>query len=193
MAGVFYDEQRSREILYPDYEMLKETFYIYKDSNDNSMKSGEVSSYNGKKIGVTNDSKMINALEVWKADTNAGIETVQFEALEDCAEAFNEHEIDGFVSADNIVSGYTGISPVEMIGRVPYYICVSNLRDDLLNELNSALALINGQDSVYLSNLKNKYSADTSISIFFVQTGKRLDEYSSTDYSWLSGTLSSLL
>lgn len=172
MAGVSYDGQRSREILYPDYEMLKETFYIYKDSNDNSMKSGEVSSYIGKRIGVTNDSKMVNALEQWKADTDSEIEMVQFDDLEACAEAFNEHEIDGFVSADNIVSGYTGISPVEMIGRVPYYICVSKQREDLLDELNSALSLINGQDSVYLSNLKNKYSADTSISIFLSRQEK---------------------
>ena len=166
LSGVSYQEERAEEVLYSDYEMLKETFYIYKDSGDTTIRSGDISSYEGKRIGVVDDAKMINSIYAWASRNHAGITVVCFTDLDACADAFNHGQIDGFVSADNIVSGYSGISPAEMIGRMPYYICVSKTRPDILEELNSALSLINGQDSVYLAGLKNKYSADTSISIF---------------------------
>ncbi len=172
LAGVSYDETRSKEVMYPDYDMLKETFFIYKDSNDTSMQSGKISSYDGKKIGVVDDSKMTTCLEKWKEENHANVTTMAYQDLESCAKAFNAHEIDGFVSADNIVSGYTGISPVEMIGKLPYYVCVAPGEKDVLEHLNTALSLINGQDSSFITELKNKYSADTSISIFLSKQEK---------------------
>ena len=51
MAGVAYSEDSKEQVLFPQQDMLKETFYIYKDSDDNSMKSANIASYKGKKIG----------------------------------------------------------------------------------------------------------------------------------------------
>ena len=169
MAGISYNEEREGKVLYSDYEMLEETFYIYKDSNDTSLKSGEYAAYKGKKLGVVEGGKMSSYLDEWISSNNVEAEVVTFENLEACAQAFNNREIDGFVSADNIVSGYSGISPVEMIGKLPYYFCVSNEKSDLLEELDSALSLIKGQDALFLTELRNKYTADTSISIFLTK------------------------
>ena len=166
LAGVAYSEKRSSEICYPDYEMLKETFYIYKDIENTSMKSGESATYSGKKIGVVNDPKMVSCVKKWREENQADIELVYYADLEGCAEDFNKHKLDGFVSADNIVSSYSGITPVELIGREPYYLGVAKGSQDLLKELNTALSIINGQDSLYLDTLRNKYSADTSVSVF---------------------------
>lgn len=169
LAGVSYDEKRAEEVLFSDHEMLKETFYIYKDSSDTSIQSGDASSCDGKKIGIVDDAKMVECINEWVTENHVNLTLVPFRNLDDCAKAFNHHEIDGFVSADNIVSGHSGISPVEMIGKVPYYICVSKNRPDILSELDSALAMINGTELGFLSNLNKKYAADTSISIFLSQ------------------------
>lgn len=166
LAGVAYSEERTSQISYPDYEMLKETFYIYKDIENTSMKSGEPATYSGKRIGIVNDPKMISSVKKWREENQADIELVYYADLEECAEDFNRHKIDGFVSADNIVSSYSGITPVELIGREPYYLGVAKTSQDLLKELNTALSIINSQDSVYLDTLRNKYSADTSVSVF---------------------------
>ena len=67
MAGVAYSKDREDLISYPDAEMINETFYIYKDENDNSMQCGNISSYHGKKIGtLKNDQRMTTSLEKWK-------------------------------------------------------------------------------------------------------------------------------
>lgn len=190
MAGIAYEEDRSQEILYSDYEMLKETFYIYKDSKDSSMQSGRFDTYAGKRIGVVAEEKMTRCLENWIEENRVAAETVTYPNLQACAEAFNAHKIDGFVSADNIVSGISGISPVEMIGKVPYYLCVAKGETDTLAELNAAMSLINGQDLEYLAHLKNKYSADTTISIFLSKQEKDwLDNHTQLRVGYLDNYL----
>lgn len=166
MAGVSYEKEREKQIFYSKYEMLEETFYIYKDANDETMRSGEIASFSGKKIGVINNSKMISCIKKWKQDNHANIKIMYYQDLDACAAAFNKHKIAAFVGADNMVSTYTGISPIEKIGKEPYYICISKDRSDLLEELNAAVSIMNSQDSLYLETLRNKYSADTSIQVF---------------------------
>lgn len=65
-------------------------------------------------------------------------------------------KIDAFVSADNIVSSYTGVFPVEKLGKEPYYLAVAKGHKNLLNELNMSLSVIDGQDGLFLNELKNE-------------------------------------
>lgn len=167
MAGVAYSSDRVQKISYPDSEMLNETFYIYKNDTDDSMKCGDIDSYKGKKIGtLKNNQRMTVALEKWKRRNDAQIEIVYYDSLEECAGDFNDKKIDGFVSADNVVSSYSGISPVEKIGKQPFYICVAKKRPDILSELNMAVTIINEQDLNDLDDLKNKYYTETTVSVF---------------------------
>lgn len=166
MAGVSYSSERTAQISYPDYDMLKETFYIYKDSSDTSMKSGEYDSFAGKKIGTVNIPRMTSSLEEWKEENKADIEIEYYEDISECAEDFNAGEIDGFVSADNIVSSYNGITPVEIIGKEPYYLAVAKNRSDLLEELNESLTVMNEQNAFYLDELRSKYSTESSVDVF---------------------------
>lgn len=167
MSGIAYSEERTRLINYPSTEMLNETFYIYKDEADSSMQCGEISSYKGKKIGIVkNDQRMALALTSWKEDYGADLEIVTFDDFSECASAFNEKKIDGFVSADNVVSSYSGITPVEKIGKQPYYLCTARNRVDLLNELNMAISIVNEQDAMVIDELKSKYYTETTVSVF---------------------------
>ena len=167
LAGVSYKQEREQEISYPAMEMINETYYIYKDEEDASIEWGNIESFSGKKIGLSGQNEqMAEKLKIWKEENHADIEVLFYDTMEDCAEAFNQEKIDAFVSADNVVSSYTGIVPVEKIGKEPYYLCVSKNRKDLLEKLNTALAIMNEQDAVELAELHNKYSAETTVSVF---------------------------
>lgn len=167
MAGIAYSEDRASQISYPDSEMLNETFYIYKNDSDDSMECGNISSYQGKKIGtLQNDQRMTSVLQNWKDNNQAEIEIVSFLDLSECADAFNVGRIDGFVSADNVVSSYSGITPVEKIGKQPFYLCVAKERTDLLGELNMAVPIVNEQDAADLDELRSKYFTETTVSVF---------------------------
>ena len=170
MAGVAYSEDRVDQIGYPDSEMLNETFYIYKDTDDSSMQCGDIASYSGKKIGTfKGDQRMTAALEQWKARHRADIEIEYYSDLTECARVFNEQQIDGFVSADNVVSSYSGITPVEKIGKQPFYLCIAKERENLLSELNMAMSIMNEQDAVEVDELRNKYYTETTVSVFLSQ------------------------
>ena len=177
MAGVSYSNERAGHVSYPDYDMLKETFYIYKDSRDTSMKSDEYDTFAGKKIGTVNTQRMTSRLEEWAENNQADIEIRYYQDISECAEDFNAGKIDGFVSADNIVSSYSGITPVEIIGKEPYYLAVAKDRTDLLAELNEALTMIHQQNAFYLDELQSKYSAESSVNIFL----------SSQEQEWMEG------
>ena len=170
MAGVAYSEDRVDQIGYPDSEMLNETFYIYKDTDDSSMQCGDIASYSGKKIGtLKGDQRMTAALEQWKARHRADIEIEYYSDFTECARVFNEQQIDGFVSADNVVSSYSGITPVEKIGKQLFYLCTAKEREDLLSELNMAMSIMNEQDAVEVDELRNKYYTETTVSVFLSQ------------------------
>ena len=140
MAGISYDDDRVNSMLFPEYEMINETFYIYKDTDDTTIKFGNIDSYAGKKIGVVNnDKRMMTALEDWAKEKQADIQIQYYDSLESCAADFNQKNIDAFVSADNVASSYTGISPVEKITE---------------------------QDTLDVDELHKKYSAESSVTIF---------------------------
>nr|WP_288731101.1 transporter substrate-binding domain-containing protein [uncultured Anaerobutyricum sp.] len=166
LAGVAYTKERSKLIDFPDYDMCQETFYIYKNASDNSMQCGNISSYSGKKIGVVRNSMMSSYLNTWFTKTHAKADVIYYDDFSDCSSDFYNKKIDAFVSADNIVSSYTGVFPVTKLGKEPYYLAVAKGHTNLLNELNMSLSLIDGQDGLFLNELKNKYSSDTSVNVY---------------------------
>lgn len=166
LAGVAYTKERSQLIDFPDYDMCQETFYIYKNASDNSMQCENISSYSGKKIGVVKNSMMASYLNTWFSKTHARADIVYYDNFADCSSDFYNKKIDAFVSADNIVSSYTGVFPVEKLGKEPYYLAVAKGHKNLLNELNMSLSIIDGQDGLFLNELKNKYSSDTSVNVY---------------------------
>lgn len=166
LAGVAYTMDREKLINYPDYAMCQETFYIYKNSSDDSMECGNISSYSGKRIGTVKNSMMSSYLIKWIKENHADAQVVYYDTFSDCSSDFYNKKIDAFVSADNIVSSYTGVFPVEKLGKEPYYLAVSKKQKALLNELNITLSVIDGQDGLFLNELKNKYSSDTAVNVY---------------------------
>ena len=167
MAGIAYTDERAQEILYPEHEMLNETYYIYTDTESSDIRCGEISTYAGKRIGIIDsDKRMLAALNKWVEKTQADVVVVSYDDFEQCASDFNDRKIDAFVSADNIISGYCGVAPIEKIGKEPYYLCVTKHREDILEELNMALSVIEEQDALDFDAMRNKYSTETTVSVF---------------------------
>ena len=169
MAAISRSHDREMQLLFPDESMLEETFYIYKSISDTSMVCGDIGSYAGKKIGTTEENKLASRLENWVKENHVDCEIVYYDRFSECMKAFHARQIDGFVSADNIVSGYFGIGPVEKIGKEPYYLCITPKREDLLKDLNAALSILTEQDRQYLTEMQNRYAVDSSINLFLTK------------------------
>lgn len=166
LAGVSDPEHRSDEVNFPDTEMLQETFYIYKRNNDSTIQYNDLSSCSGKTIGLTHSKNMVKRLQAWVEQNQVDVNVTYFDTNTDCISALYQGTVDAIVSADNIVSNYTGLFPVFKIGKEPYYLCTAKNRTDLLGQLNNAIPMIEEQDSSFMTKLRLEYSVDTAVSTF---------------------------
>lgn len=166
MAGVSRSDSREEEVLFPYTSMLSETFYIYKNVSDKTMSGGDYPSFSGKSIGVVNGSSAKTAFESWQAKNECATQEVAFGSVKECYEAFQRGEIDGFVSADNVVNGYSDIQPIEIVGKEPFYLAVSKQRTDLLSQMNAVLPLLNSLDRSFLADLQSRYAVDTAVNSY---------------------------
>lgn len=190
MAAISRNEEREDQILFPEESMLEETFYVYKSISDTSMVCGDMGSYAGKKIGTTTESKLSSRLENWVQANHLDCEIVYYDRFSECMKAFHARQIDGFISADNVVSGYFGIGPVEKIGKEPYYLCVTKTREDLLKDLNTTLTILTEQDKQYLAEMQNRYAVDTSINLFLTKAERSwIEKHDSITVGYLKNYL----
>lgn len=166
MAGVSRAGHNSSEVLFPSASMLNETFYIYKGVNDASIESGNVATLSGKSVGVVSGSSSEVHFDEWLAGNSCGALKKSFSSFDQCKAAYQQGQIDAFVSADNLVYSLSGVQPIEIVGKEPYYLAISKNRPDLLAQANVALPVMNSLDRGFLSELQSRYAADTSVNAF---------------------------
>ena len=100
----------------------------------------------------------------WVRNHQIDVEIIEFDSFDQCNEAFFENRLDGIVATDNNVSSEAAMTPVTKIGEEPYYLAVSVSRPDLLQELNEALAMMNGVEPYALETLQYTYFGNTLVS-----------------------------
>lgn len=154
MAGVSKLEEREEFLLFPDYEMGIEGYYLYKHEEDTEIVGNNPASLSGKRIGVIKNTTMADSLRKWLTEHPVDAEIIEFDGFEAEQAAFDRWEIDAFVEMDfNISTGY-GRAPVVKVGELPYYLAVTECRPDLLAELNAALVKLNEVEPYFRQNLQ---------------------------------------
>ena len=154
MAGVSKLEEREGFLLFPDYEMGIEGYYLYKHEEDTEIIGETLSTFSGKKVGAIKNTTMADSLRKWLSEHPVDIEIIEFDGFEAEQMAFDCREIDAFVEMDFNISTGSGRAPVVKVGELPYYLAVTKERPDLLAELNSALATLNEVEPYFRQNLQ---------------------------------------
>lgn len=163
MAGVSKLEEREDYILFPDYEMGIEGYYLYKHEEDTGITNTDPASLSGKRIGVIKNTTMADSLRKWLAAHPVGAGIVEFDGFEAEQAAFDRWEIDAFVEMDFNISTGSGRAPVVKVGELPYYLAVTRYRPDLLAELNEALAKLNEVEPYFKQNLQYERKAGHTV------------------------------
>lgn len=157
LSDVSYTEERAKKILYPSTPMGQEMYYIYVDSRKKDITSGDLTSLNGKRIGITADSVQEKIFDTWAKQRGINAEIVGLDCSEnESLQRMLKGEIDAFITLD-AYGDAKSLTPVAMIGSSDFYFAVSGSRPDLLSELDAALLEIESQDRYYAQNLYNEY------------------------------------
>ena len=161
LADVSYKPEREEFLSYPDLPMGSETYYIYIHAGNDELRPDDLSSFNGKRIGVNKGSVQAGFLQDWADKNGLTIEIVPLTTEQN--ESNNmliRGALDGLADIYS-VNADEKIFPACRIGSSDYYYAVTKSRPDILAELNRALASIHEEDPYFNERLSETRISDS--------------------------------
>ena len=111
LPGVARTGTHESDVNFPSVSMLSETFYVYKRNTDESIRVGQASSLDGKRVGVVEASNAASVLDKWLANEKVKVKKVVYSSTADLKKAWSKDEVDAIVSSDNVVFDLEGVVP----------------------------------------------------------------------------------
>ena len=163
LAGISYTEERAEEMLFSDLPMSEEKYYIYVDAENTDLTAADMSSFDGKNIGVLKDHIPETVLSEWEEKYGLHLNHINISSNDEIMDKMESHEIDCFVSIEESRWEELHISPVTNIGQSEVYFAVSKNRPDIKEALDSAMRRIKDENPFYTDDLYRRYlSAQSS-------------------------------
>lgn len=156
LSDVSYKEEREQYMFFSDLPMGTEAYYIYIDADNRDIRSDDLSTFNGKKIGVNKDSIQETFLKQWAEKNEVSPKIVPLTCSEDeSMEMITKGEIDGLATVYTFDFSKE-VLPVSRIGGSDYFYAVNKKRPDLIKELNTAMAEIQDEDPYFNEKLSKQ-------------------------------------
>jgi len=188
LAGLARKEDRIPVIGYPDAVMGSESYYLVKYDEDTDI-TADPATLNGCRIGVL-DSAMVDALKQYLDDNHVNAEIVTYPDYTQLFSAFDSHSINVLAAESDGAHGREHSEVLCVFGSSDYYLCTSISRPDLLQELNTAQALLAAEEPNYLSSLSSRYYSVSVTARAFSQAEREwIDTHSSLNVGYLENYL----
>lgn len=166
MSDVSYKEERTAGMLYASLPMGTEMYYVFISPENAEISAEDLSSLNGKKIGVTKDSIQKDLFLNWEKLHGVRAELVELtNTEEESLQLLKDASIDAFITLD--AYGETAAAvPVCKIGSSDFYFAVNKARPDLLAELDAAMNRIQDENKYYNEQMYEKYLRGTGATMY---------------------------
>ena len=177
MSDVSYTEERAKNMLFPDYPMGSEDYYLFIAQGNGEISSSDYTTLNGKRVGVNRDSIQAGFYRDWAERHGIRAELIELTTSED--ESLNmleTGELDAYVTVDSFTDPERA-EPVCKVGSSDFFFAIGKDRPDLLAELNDALSSIQDEDRYFNQQMFERYIRTAGTNAFL--TPDELD--------WLSG------
>lgn len=136
LSNVPYRQGEPSHILFPRLSMGREEYHILVHENQRVENMGTPESLSGMRIGVQAGSNIELALKNFVAENRINCEIVPVRTAFSRIEMFRHHRLDALASFDyNMMDG---VKSIINFGGTSLYLCVTESRPDLLEEMNRA-------------------------------------------------------
>ncbi len=160
LSDVSYSEERASEILYSSLPMGTEAYYIFVSPNNQDITAKNLSSLNGKRIGVTRNSIQKKLFTEWAMVRGIKAEIVEVTDAEEVSLKKLGSSFDAFITMD-FHGAARNVVPICKIGSSDFYFAVSKNKPELKAELDNALNRIQDENQYYDQQLHDKYLNNT--------------------------------
>ena len=171
MGNISYTEERAQDILYATLPMGTEVYYLFVSPTSHDIVMEDISSLNGKKVGVAKGSIQSELFRDWTKTHGVQPEIIELTSTEDESLGLLGTQLDAFVTMD-IERDSDNAEPFWKIGSSDFYFAVSKTRPDLLVELNTAMSRLQDENKYYNQKLHDKYLGSTEVNLFLTDKEK---------------------
>ncbi len=190
LCGVSISDERKEEMLFPSSSMGTDQYYLYKNGDDNSITISDLSSFDGKKIGLVKNNRLSDFTLDWINGNNVDVETVYFDSLDSLNNALSNNEIDLIAQTINNASNLPNVATVTKLGEEPFYVAINADRSDLLNEFNDAYNVLNSIDPFLIQDLGYKnYGSSVITNNITLEEKEYVNSHSSLTIGYLNNYL----
>ena len=163
MGGISYAEERSTSVLYSELPMGEDRYYLYVNPSDTDISVSDLTTLNGKRIGLLPDSLAAMRFCEWEKSHGVDIKQVDITSADDARQKLQNQEVDGFVLNESPQWERDNIFPVFPIGGSYNYFAVSRKCPDLKEELDQAMQKMEKENPFYKEELYKRYLSANSI------------------------------
>ena len=149
MSDVSFTEERADKMLFSDLPMGTEDYYIFMAPGSSQISADDITTLNGKKIGVNKGSVQAGMYRSWAQRNNVDAELVELTTSEnESVNMLASGKLDAYITP-NVHIDASRLVPVFKIGYSDFYFAVSKSRPELLSELNAAMSRIHDENPFF--------------------------------------------
>lgn len=190
IGGISYTEERAENMLFSELPMSEERYYIFDDMSDTEVSASDMDSFEGKTIGVFENSIPEMVLNEWEKKNNLHTQHVNISTADDVVGNLKNHKMDCFVSMEerrNEKSGEADVLPILNIGNADAYFAINKDRSDLKEELDSAMRRITNDNPFYTDELYKQYLSAERASVLTSEEKIWLKKHDTIRIGYISG------
>ena len=185
LGGISYAEERSDSMLFSELPMGEDKYYLYVDPAHTDISTSDLSTLNGKRIGMLPDSVPARMFHEWEKSHGVSAQQVDITGADDVRQKLQNHEIDGFILNESPQWERDNISAVLLIGGSYNYFAISKKCPDLKEELDQAMQKIVKEDPFYIDDLYKRYCSANSLETLTDEEQNWLEQHGAVRIGYL--------
>ena len=185
MGDMAYAEERSASMLFSELPMGEDKYYLYINPSDTDISASDLTTLNGKRIGVVPDTLSASRFCEWEKSHGVDTQQVDITSTDDARQKLQNQKIDGFVLNESPQWERDNISPVLLIGSSYNYFAISKKRPDLKEKLDQAMQKIEKENPFYEEDLYKRYLSANSIETLTDEEQNWLEQHGAVRIGYL--------
>lgn len=165
LEAISYTDERAETMAFSSMPMSEENYYIFAKLADTDITLSDISTFDGKNIGVLKNHLPETVLNEWSEKNNLHMNHLNITTKEEVIERLEKQEIECFVSVEGTFWSEYGIAPAATIGSSGIYFAFRKDSSDIKKNVDNAMLRISEEYPFFSEDLYRQYFSQASLPV----------------------------